>query len=330
MNKTMLITPVAAILFFSLSLSADNGQETNFNKSIKDIYNFNPSEADEKVLEQKGKDMDKFWELVESDKPVYLPLLRKKLREPGNNRFFYFDGSRLLLKNSEAKEDQIIAVNAIKNTNIKDVDPYVYFQVIHWIGCQGVDTYPAIDNILNTPGYGIFVPDHFLKLGKDYSVLYCVLCIDDSLFLDKLIQRLKIEKNPETAKTIILSIAYTVTEKGQKAINDYAATCTNPVLKEYAGKYAALENKKNLPKKEIKSKRKYFHNFLNDFVSRNYEAKDYSPDEFYKDAFYLVKKGDYSKIKELRKKQAQRVSDEMLSEIDFLTMLLQYSFTSED
>ncbi len=301
-----------------------------FTKMIKDIYNFKPSNVSDAVRKTKAGEMDRLWSLVESNKGTYLPLLRKELQAQDHNRFFYFDGSMLLLKHSSKKDDLEIAAGAIGKSDLDDIKGYDYFQAVHGIACMNVDVYPAIDNMLNTPDFSMFVTDHFLKLGQNYSVLYCLLCMEEGVYMDRLIQRLKVEKKPETVKTIIMAIAYTVTDRGQKAIANYAESCKDRGLKEYAKTYSVLESKKKLPKKDIKSQRKYFHTFLNDFVNREYHSKEYAFGEYAKDAYYLVKKEDYSKIKALRKAQAQRVSDEALGEIDFLTMLLQYSFTSED
>jgi hypothetical protein len=312
-----------------LAVSADD-PASQFKKMIREIYNFRPSLVSDEVRKTKAGEMDRLWSLVESNKGTYLPLLRKELQAQDNDRFFYFDGSMLLLKNSTKKDDGEIVAAAIGKSNLEDVQNLDYFRTVHGLACNNIDAYPAIDNMLNTPDFKIFIVDHVLTLGQDFSVLYCLLCMDEGAYLDRLIRRLEVEKNPDTVKTIILSIAYTVTDKGQKAIIDYVKSVKNPKLGEYAKTYSVLESKKKLPKKEVKSQRKDFHRFLNDFVNREYHSKEYNFDEYIKDAYYLVKKEDYSKIKALRKSQAQRVSDEALGEIDFLTLLLQYSFTSED
>lgn len=330
MKNNIIITLLLSCITFSVSSAGEN-KELQFKNMISGIYNFNPSEVTDKaILEQKGKEMDGFWNLVSSDKNFYIPLLRKKLGEPGNNRFFYFDATRLLLGLSASREDMVTGVNALKNTSLNDVDRYIYFQLVHWIGCQGIDTYPAIENIINDPDFEMFIPQHALTLKQDYTVLYCLLVLDDSVYLDKLVKRLYSEKNTGIAKTLIMVIAYSVSEKGQKALQEFITVCKDKELIEFAGSYLKIENKKNLPPKEVKSDRRKFYIFLNDLLNRNINNGDYNFEEFYQDSYYLVRKEDYTKIKELRKRQAQRVSDEALGEISYLTMLLQYSFTSPD
>ncbi|HOD16374.1 MAG TPA: hypothetical protein PLA65_02830 [Spirochaetota bacterium] len=320
---------IIALLFPVVTILAGD-PAGEFGKMIKDIYNFAPSKVSDEVRKAKAGEMDKLWDLVGSNKGIYLPLLRKELQAPDNNPFFYFDGSMLLLKHSTRKDDCETAAGAIARSDLDDIQGYNYFQVVHGLACMNVDVYPAVDTMLNSPDLKVFVADHVLTLGQNYSVLYCLLCMDEGVYMDRLIRRLKTEKHPETVKTIIMAIAYTVTDRGQKAIADYMESCRNRELKEYAKTYSVLETKKKLPEKEVKSKRKFFRTFLDDFVNRNYGSREYDFKEYAGDAYYLVKKEDYPRIKALRKAQAQRVSDEALGEIDFLTMLLQYSFTSGD
>lgn len=321
-----------AIIALLLPVSGVSAEDAagQFKKMIAETYTIRPTKASDEQRKAKAAEMDRVWSMVESDRGTYLPLLRKELQAQDNDRLFYFDGSMLLLKNSTTKDDMEIAASAIARSSLEDIDSYEYFRAVHALACSNIDVYAAVGNMLDTPDFKMFVPDHSLTLGQDYSVLYCLLCMEDGIYLDSLIRRLKVEKKTDTVKTIIQAIAYTVSDKGQKAIRDYAESCRNLELKKYAETYTVLESKKKLPQKEVKSKRIYFQKFLDDFVNRNYESKEYDFKEYAGNAYYLVKKEDYAKIKALRKAQSQRVSDEALAEIDFLTMLLQYSFTSED
>jgi hypothetical protein len=321
---------IIIFLFFSSFLIADESKENAFTKMISEIYNFYPSEVSKEIKDKKSKEMDKLWVLVESDKNLYLPLLRKELQKPNQNKFFYYDGSSLLLKNSESKEDMLITIQAINKAPLIDVINYDYFRMVHWIGTRDINIFPAIENMLSYPQFKIFIPEHVLTLGQDYSTLYCFLVLDDSFYLDQLIQRLKIEKDPTTIKTIIISLAYTVTEKGQKAINDFINSNNDIEINKYAKNFSKLETKEELPKKEIKSERKYINQFLEAYTSREFKQKEFDVKGYSKDLLYIVKKEDYTKIKEFRKKQARRVSDEALGEIEYLTLLMQYALTSKD
>jgi len=321
-----------SILIFSCTPPTTTPKDKeHFENRIKEIYNFYPSEVSFEVIEEKSRAMDDFWNLCKSSKRKYLPLLREKLKQEGNNRFFYFDGSSLLLTLSTSKEDMEIAAQAISKSNLKDIQPEPYFHMVHFLAANQMDVYPAIENILNAPNFKIFVPQHFLTLGQDYSVLYCLLPMNEILYLDRLIQRLNIEKNTESIKTILQAIAFTVTEKGQNAIKKYADTTKDPELLKSSQYYLKLENKKALPEINILSKRKHFDDFLNDLIKRNYESKKYYFETYMIEGPYLVRKEDYHKIKQARKTIARRkVSDENLKDIQYLTELLQYAFTSED
>ena len=325
----------AILIFTSLVIGEVYGidnREVEFEGMIKNTYDFYPRNLDKKGRNSKAQAMDKVWELVKSDQEFYLPLLRKELQKPNSNTFFLFDGANLLTSITALKNetDNNIILDAISKSSLKDVDHYSYFFLVWQLGIHGLNTYKAVEKMINTPEFSIYVPAHVLKLGQDYSLYYCLLVIDEKYYIDPLADRLLSETNEEISKTIIMNLAYTVTAKGQLAINNFIKVTKNRELKKYAEKYSKLEEKNKLPKQKITVKRKYLFKFLKDLLNREYESKEYNIKEYYSQAFYIVKKEDYSKLKQLRRNQAKRLSDEALEEMDYLTMLLQYSFTSKD
>jgi hypothetical protein len=328
MKKGMLL--VIVLLFPIAAISAEETIAVQFGKMIDEIYNSQPSTWAKEVRQAKIKEMDKFWDLVKSNPNQYLDLLRKELLDPGNNPLFFIDGAMLLLEISSEKPDMLLAVDAMSRTNLGDLDHTTYLHQVHDLACKNIDVFPAVENMLNTPAFKVYLAMHALRLGQDYSVLFCTLNMDDDLYVDRFAQRLKTETDPVTIKTIVLSLAYTVSARGQQAISDFAAACPNRELKEYAVEYSTFEDKKKLPAKNTTSKREYFDRFLNDFANGEHNPSGYNWRQYSQEACYLVRKSDYAHIKELRRNSARRINDEAQEEIEYLTWLLQYSFTSAE
>jgi hypothetical protein len=328
--KRVQILIFTGILMFSLFVYSADDPQAKLKSIIKSTYDFDPSKLSDEMKDKKSKEMDVFWELIESDAKTYLPLLRKELSTNGYNQFFYYDGSVILAKLSQSKDDISLVIDSIRKSDLNYVDRYQYFQIIHWAGCQGFNTYPAVETMLNSPKYTIFIPEHSLNLAQDYSVLYCLLPIDEKYYLDAMIERLKKEKNPVIAKTILTVIAFTVTKKGQDAIKSYIESSSDQGVVDYAKQFLTLENKEQLPARQVVSKAADLEKFLNTFADRNYDSKDINMKVFEKDAPYLVSQKDYNLIKKIRNKQAWRVSDEALGEISYLTVLMQFAFTSKN
>jgi hypothetical protein len=76
-----------------------------FHEKVVATYNFHPGALKGDDRQAKLKLLDGFWEMVESDKSGYLPMVRNEMARQDNPSFFYCDGGNLLLLNSEATED---------------------------------------------------------------------------------------------------------------------------------------------------------------------------------------------------------------------------------
>lgn len=323
------------ILFFIISISylfAENIQkkELEFHTLIDQTYNFMPCKATDAMRSEKAKVMDKIWDMVDKDPKLYLPLLRKEIKNYNRDDLFLYDGSVLLMKHSKTKEDLDLVVEAISKVSFCAVDQTNYFRTVHSLGHAGINTWSAVKHILKDPKFSVSVPDHAMRLGQNYSVLYCLLTLDDSLYIDELINQLKAEKNEITIKTIILCLAFTISKKGQDAIQSFIKDTKNVSLKNYALVFMKLEKKSDLPKREIKTSRKLVDEFFSLDIKEQLSDKRFQTEDFSKDLPYLIKSSDYKTLKEIRKRLSVWVSDEAISIIDQYTQLMQFAFTSED
>ncbi len=160
---------ISLILFCNIALAAD--PEKDFQNHIDKIYSFYPSTLTDKQRGLKSKELDVFWNLVMSDKSKYLPLLRKELQDYENNKFFLFDGASLLFRATKAKGDLQICADAIAHTRLEDIQGTSYFYFTMELGKNGINTYKAIENILDYPDFSAFIPQHALTLKQNHVVI---------------------------------------------------------------------------------------------------------------------------------------------------------------
>jgi len=295
---------------------------------MNETFNFYPSELSRKEKQEKSIQLDSFAKFVLSNKSEYLPILRKELQNYKNNKFFLFDGASLLFRNTKDKNDLQICANAIAKSRLKDLQgsSYLFFTVD--LGKNGIDTYGAIENILDYPKFTAFLPKHSTRLGQNFVVMYCCLQLDDDLYVDKLIERLQHEKDLTTIKTIILVLSNCVTEKTKEVIQEYSKNTKDTKLKQYISAFK-YNSKDNLPDIKLSSSRKDIDKLLTAFKSRQYVMDKDLAKRIYKELPHLVNKSDYHKIKQIRRDVAYRISDEAIDELSFLTYLLKLSFTSK-
>ena len=67
-----------------------------------------------------------------------------------------------------------------------------------------------------------FIVQHALTLGQDYSLIYMLFPMDETLFVPDLIARLAAEKNVQSQKSLLLALWYAATPAGRAAIKAFA------------------------------------------------------------------------------------------------------------
>jgi len=217
-------------LFVAVSVHASEKKdvELSLHNRVVTTYNFSPRKLDDKAIKAKSKELDAFWENVKARGPQGLEEFRQELRRPDLPIFFNYDGAKLLLSLSKTREDRGLALTAISRAELRDIQWTDYFYTVHSLAVDGLDTSDAALKILDEDGFRVFVPQHALTLGQDFCLLYLLLPINESFYLDKLERRLFNEKSTTALKSILLVLGYSVTSKGDDAIKRFAEDKTKP------------------------------------------------------------------------------------------------------
>jgi len=160
--------------------------------------------------------------MVKADPPNTLPLLRRELEAPSNPAFFFYDGSKLLLGLSKDRTDRALALRSIAKADLRGIDHTDYVRTVHRLAGEGFDTREAAFRILAFPDIRVFIPQHSLTLGQNYSLICLLFAMDEALFVPELATRLADESNAQTQKSLLLALWYAVTPAGDAAIKAFA------------------------------------------------------------------------------------------------------------
>lgn len=234
----MLITRIFVLLFTwlitGLAIAAPI-TESDFHSQVATIYSFEPYKLKAEEMKAKSGQLDQFWSLVVADPTNTLPMLRKELEDPSHAAFFFYDGSKLLLSLSSDRSDQILALRSISKADLRGINQTDYLQTIHWFASHGFDTREAAFRILSRPNFKAFIPQHVLMLSQNYSLIYMLFPMDESLFVDELASRLALENNAQSLKSLLLALWHTATPTGDAAIKKFIDGQNNPAdVKTYA------------------------------------------------------------------------------------------------
>jgi hypothetical protein len=219
------------LLFLFLLPGKSLGQTpaaTTIHAEIRQTYNFQPHTLTSAQIDQKSAVLDQFWKKAKLQRDVYLPALRQELADFSNPPFFLYDGASLLSTLSNDPADRKIILAAIGHADIRDVQARDYVLFVHKFAALGEDTTHAAFNILANPKFTIFIPQHSLTLGQNYSLIYMLLPTDQNFWLQPVISRLHDEKDETAQQSLLLLLWYAQTDESDKSLSDFAKDETKP------------------------------------------------------------------------------------------------------
>ena len=180
------------------------GEPEEFHTWIQETYNFVPHKLTSAQIAEKSKLLDAVWDRIKSDQSTLLPRLREELSRTDQPRYFYFDGSQLLLSLSHAPDDQRLAAQAMSMCDVRSVQPTQYFYAVYSLAKARQDVVDAALNIVADDKFAVIVPQHALTMGADYALIYMLNYSEPISYGPKLIARYEGERS-ETAKIAILT-----------------------------------------------------------------------------------------------------------------------------
>jgi uncharacterized protein (DUF2267 family) len=287
----MLIPVIAALLTMSLpSAAAEEAarQDTAvIRKYLRDVYNFRPHLLSQRQIDQESKTLDEFWSRARAQPDLYIRVLREELANCKDSPFFLYDGSKLLLTLSDTEYDRRLAVWAIAQCDLRDVQHLDYLLQVHRLAVRGEDATAAAFNILGTANFRAFVAQHALMLGQDYALVVMLLPMEADKWVGEVIKQLEIETSPTAQRSLLLVLWYAQTDIADHALQTFAANAGKPAAsRTYArGLTARSQAINRLPTAQI------------------------PPDS-------------ESELRSKRREVMKRVSDEALLELDQLTLFL--------
>lgn len=317
---------------FGCSLIAQNGdadgKRTQFEAEVARVYGFRADDLKREEQEQRWKQMQAFEAKVAADRDAMLPLLRERLQAADATAIFRLDGARILAKLSSERTDHQIAADSLAKAERKGLSNAVYFHLAHYLAVQGADITAVVESILDTDQFSVYLTDHVITLGKDACCYYCTLAMTQETWIDTLCTRLPRETSSDAVLAIIGCLRETYTDRATKALLTFAQTTKDEKLAAAARRGAEYGKQTDLPALTPTAERDKLFPFLEAYLNREYTNDAFDFDVYLKEAPYLVVKADYAKLKELRRKQAARVSDEALEEIGFLSRLIELAHTA--
>lgn len=202
---------------------------------IDSLYNFSPSKVTDAIRSSKSKEMDGFWTEVTGNKEAELPLLRVELANPANPRFFFQDGSALLLSLSQTPGDEKLVAAAIARADLSDVQSHEYLFEVHSLAVKGIDVTPAALHMLDDSKFTVFLPEHAYRLDQSACLEVALMPLPNDVWLPAVMERFRTEHDATALKSLLLILFYAQTNEADRLILAAANAQNSPKeIREFA------------------------------------------------------------------------------------------------
>lgn len=224
----ILIVVVVCASLAQLAAAQLISSQQGMHQRVVTLYDFHPNAVTDAVRAEKSRQMDAFWNEVKDHKDADLPLLRSELANPQAPSFFRMDGAQLLLSLSSAPADQELAVKSMSAADLSDVTPFAYFYSIHRLSMQGADTTAAALHIFDDPNFVVYIPQHAMTLHPSDCILFLLLPVDPSKWLNSVSHRIATTKDIDTLQALVTLVFYAQTPESDRVLNSIAANASLP------------------------------------------------------------------------------------------------------
>jgi len=255
----MKLINILVLLFFSTHA----GLAQDFSSKIQKVYDFDMNELSSDEKKSKTIQIDSLYKQVKSDTTLYLPQLRKEL-STSKNSFLIVDGSILLMQASKSVSDEVLILNCLKRCDLKYVSDKSFFKLTHYLSVHGYNTVELNLKILRDTTFSVFLENHFVTIGQSYAMLYTLLPLQKTYYLNDVMKLYQNEQSVYINKTILMVLWYSSTCEGDSLIRAASQDMSKPIkVREYATKIISVypkdrHNKPGKYKRLIAQRNKLF------------------------------------------------------------------------
>jgi hypothetical protein len=211
---------------------------SSFSQSLKDkidrVYSFKIKELSAKDLESKYKQLDLFWQELNTDTTTYLPLIRKELQTAGYSSYFYFDMSSYLEMQSYKEKDKRIIENAIQNIQWAEIGTWELIEKMRNFSLNGINTTEIALQLLKQEKIKLTNPETGELFNQGKVFIYLLLPLKKELYLEKMSSYFN-EASPESKRSIITLFWMVNSDFSNEKLKDISQNGTiNSEVRSYA------------------------------------------------------------------------------------------------
>ncbi len=288
---------IALLTYNSTTYASSPVEEAS--RDIVSTYAFDPKVMSFDEQAKRAPELSELWGRFQKAPDSYRIALRTLLSKKGGTEMLYCDGGMLFLHKTTLQSDKALGLKSIAECSLAEIQYTPYFYTMHKEALEGTDVLDLQFRMLSKPKYQVFIPQHALTLGQDYSFLYPLLVQDEHRYVSRIIEKFGKEKNPTAQKTLLRALYYAATPETEEALHSIAIDkrLSPEIQKQAKVIFERIDEAREMDTAKVL-----------DWMKRN--MVDVSPSATEKDLRFA------------RRKRMRAISDEALMELDMYTLLI--------
>lgn len=226
-----------SILFCFICFSFSEIYAQSYKEKIDSIYSFKIADLSARDMENKYKQLDEFWQELNTDTSKSLPLIRKELQKPGYSSYFYFDMSSYLEMQSNKSPDKRVIERALKNIQWTELGTWELVEKLRNFSLNGIDVTDIAFQLLSQKKVKLNNPETGELFNQGKILAYLLLPLKKELYLNKM-DTFFMNSTPESQRSIITLFWMTNTSFGKTKLEDIAANKVSGILTTDVRSYA--------------------------------------------------------------------------------------------
>lgn len=316
---------ILLILVFSLvSIATEKEDCKEIIEYKTNLYDFKPTDLSREEQLEKGKELDKFWEMVKSNGELGMDCLADLIENEEQDGYFSYDAAKLLYSLDTNKKYTSTIISGINKCDLTQVVNLDYLRMALKLKSEGNDISNLSKKFIIECQDKITLRDHFFTLDKFMIGIILFGSIEDEIATKVIIDILENENVNSDLEEKLVTLLYVIhTQKGKDYVKNLEKV--NKLSKELLESINKLENSPLLDL-EAENENTYEEIITKlSWVPFNFEKKWYgasSDKDFIISASKKLEKKDLPKVREARRKTIFNISDEIFYEYYTLTSLI--------
>jgi len=183
----------------------------------KTTYGFRPSKLSELQQTAKGKQIDRFRKLAESQGARGVRCLREMLKSESKDSFFLFDGASLLLHLDDSPPSLAVVSEAVGRSDLGEINTAGYVELVLELAQHGVDTGALAEKYMRYPQVDGDIPERSLRVDRATGAIFLYGSMSAER-ADKDLAPLLAAKEMDVRGTAALALALNMTLESYRAL----------------------------------------------------------------------------------------------------------------